>query len=155
MQTDDPAVLEMMRRAMVARIATLSRNGRPSVTPLYFVLLNGRICLGTVEWTLAARDVNADPRVSVLFMLDQNHHDHRTLRITGRAVVRTDPQIHRSYVIRVAFKYVLIPGGLRNQLAHLRLRPLVRRYHAQSAAKGRPCVIEVSPEQAELLDAIH
>jgi Pyridoxamine 5'-phosphate oxidase len=50
-----------MRRSMVARIATLSRNGRPSINPLYFVYLNGHIWLGTVDWTLAARNVNADP----------------------------------------------------------------------------------------------
>jgi len=39
MKADDPAVLDVMRRSMVARIATFSRNGRPSITPLYFVSL--------------------------------------------------------------------------------------------------------------------
>ena len=49
MKADDPAVLDIMRRSMVARIATLSRNGRPSINPLYFVYLNGHIWLGTAS----------------------------------------------------------------------------------------------------------
>lgn len=31
MNSDDPAVLDILRRCMVARIATLSRSGRPSI----------------------------------------------------------------------------------------------------------------------------
>ena len=57
---------------MVARIATLSLSGRPSVNPLYFVRRSGHIWLGTVDWTLAARNVMADPRVSVLFEVERN-----------------------------------------------------------------------------------
>ena len=67
MEVDDPVALDIVRRSMVARIATVSRGGRPSVIPLYFVPVDGRIWLGTVDWALAARNVNADPRVSVLF----------------------------------------------------------------------------------------
>src|SRR5512138_1085526 len=127
MNADDPALLDVLRHSMVARIATLSRNGRPSITPLYFVYVNGQIWLGTVDWTLAARDVKADPRVSVLFGLEQNPHDQRIVRITGRARVRTDRKAQRSYVRRVVFKYSLTPGQIRNSLAHIRLL-LLRRH---------------------------
>ncbi len=153
MRTDDPAVFDVLQRAMVARIATLSRNARPSITPLYFVYLNGRLWLGTDDWTLAAREAQADPRVTVLFNLEQDSHDHRTLRITGRARVRTDPEARRSYVRHVAFKYILTPGGILNYLAHLGQFLLMRRYHAQSAGKGQSCVIEITPERVEFLDA--
>jgi len=151
MNTDDPMVLDVIRRCMVARIATLSRNGRPSINPLYFVYLNGRIWLGTSDWTLAARNVKADPRVSVLFEVEQGSSDHRVVRIRGRASLREDRKAQRSYVFRVALKYVLTPGGIQNALAHIRQLPLRRNYAAQSAAKGNSCVIEVIPEQTELL----
>jgi general stress protein 26 len=153
MNSDDPAVLDILRRCMVARIATLSRNERPSINPLYFVFWNGRIWLGTSEWTLAARSVLADPRVSVLFEVEQDRSAHRVLRISGRASVRTDPQAQRSYNRRVARKYVLTPGGIRHYLAHLRQLKLQRIYHAQSAEKGQACVIEVTPVHVELLPA--
>ncbi len=152
MRVDDPAGLKVIRRAMVARLATLSRNGRPSITPIYFVYVHGHIWLGTSEWTLAAREVKADPRVSVLFNVERNPQDGRILRVTGQARVRTDPAVQRSYNLRVLFKYVLTPGGIRNYLAHLKQYPLMNQYHAQSAEKGLACVIDVTPEQAEFLN---
>ena len=152
MKTDDPAVLDVMRRCMVARIATLSHNGRPSINPLYFVYSNGHIWLGTVDWTLAARNVKADPRVSVLFEVEQDQSDRRVLRISGRASVRMDQKAQRSYNLRVVRKYILTLGGIRNELAHIRLFSLRSTYRAQGAEKGQPCVIEVIPEQAEFLN---
>jgi general stress protein 26 len=152
MNADDPAVLDVLRRSMVARIATLSRNGRPSINPLYFIYLSGHIWLGTVEWTLAARNVRADLRVSILFEVEQDRSPHRVLRISGRASLRTDQQAQRSYGLRVAQKYLLTPGGIRHYLAHMRQLKLQHNYHAQAAEKGQPCIIEVTPEHAEFLN---
>ena len=152
MRPDDPAALDVLRRSMVARIATLSRNGRPSINPLNFVYLNDHIWLGTVDWTLAARNVKADPRVSVLFEVEHDPCDPRVLRIRGRASLRTDQKVMRSYDLRAVRKYYLTPGGIRDTLIHRRLLMLRRHYHAQAAEKGQPCVIEVIPEQAEFLN---
>lgn len=152
MKIDAPAVLDILRRTMVARIATISRNGRPSINPLYFVVVNGHIWLGTVDWTLAARNVKADPRVSVLFEVERSKLDHRLLRVTGHASVRTEPEIKHAYNLRAARKYILTPGGIFHYLAHIQLLPLMNRYHAQSVEKGAACVIEVIPEQAEFLN---
>ena len=151
MNVDDPAVIAVIRRCMVARIATLSSTGRPSINPLYFVYLNGHVWLGTADWTLAARNVKADPRVSVLFAVERDRSDHRVLRISGRAGVNTERDVQRIYELRVACKYALTPGGIFNYLMHLRLLAPMHDYHAQSAAKGLACVIDVIPEQAEFL----
>ena len=151
MTADDPVVLDILRRSMVARIATLSRSGRPSVNPLYFIFLNGKIWLGTPEWTLAARNVKADPRVSVLFNVEQDPGDRRVLRISGQARVRTDTDAQRSYNPCVVRKYILTPGGIYNWLTHPRQLWLRRYYTAQSAQKGLAGVIEVTPELIELL----
>ncbi len=151
MTVDDPVVLEILRRSMVARIATLSHSGRPSVNPLYFIYLNGKIWLGTPEWTLAARNVKADPRVSVLFNVEHDPGDHRVLRIRGQARVRTDKEALRSYNPRVVRKYIFTAGGIYNWLTHPRQLWLRRYYTAQSAQKGLAAVIEVTPEQIELL----
>src|SRR5581483_11989911 len=83
MQADPSVVRDMLRHCMVARIATLSRAGRPSVTPLYFVVLDDHIWLGTVDWTLAARNVRSDQRASILFAVEQEPASHHVLRITG------------------------------------------------------------------------
>lgn len=152
MRADDPEVLAVIRRSMVARIATLSRTGRPSVNPLYFVRVGGDVWLGTADWTLAARNVRSDPRVTVLFEVEPGRGDPRVVRMHGRARVRTDPQIVRSYALRVARRYVLTPGGIRNMLGHAGKLGLRRRYYAQSRRKGRACVLEVAPDGADIID---
>ncbi|MCC6617264.1 MAG: pyridoxamine 5'-phosphate oxidase family protein [Anaerolineae bacterium] len=151
MTVDDPAVREMIRRAMVARIATLSGGGRPSITSLYFIPMNGHVWLGTADWTLAAREARADPRVSVLFQLEHNSGDRRILRISGQATVTTDEEIQKAYRWRVALKYILNPGGIANYATHWRQYRLMDQYHAQSAEKGKGCVIDVTPELAEYI----
>ncbi len=151
MNLDDPQVRVILRRAMVARIATLSRNGRPSANPLYFAAYDGKLCLGTADWTLAAHNVRADPRVSVLLNVEQDPGNRPVLRISGTAVVRTDARANRAYNLRVAFKYVLAPAAIWNTLTHLRAYLLRRFSRAQSRQKGVACVIEVTPERVELL----
>ncbi len=152
--TPEQAVIEdILRRSMVARIATLSRNGRPSVNPLYFIPLGGKILLGTADWTLAARNVKADPRVSLLFQVERESGARPLLRIWGHARVRTDAEALNPYKLRVVVKYILTPAGLYNWLSHLRQIWLRRYYTAQSIQKGQTCVIEVTPEGFELLDS--
>ncbi len=151
MNLEDPPVRDLLSRSMVARIATLSRTGRPSVNPLYFICIDRKIWLGTADWTLAARNVKADPRVSMLFNIERAPDDLRVIRITGSAWVRVDPQAVRTYSLKVVRKYILTPAGLLNWLTHLRQIWLRRYYTAQSRQKGRTCVIEVSPETIELL----
>jgi general stress protein 26 len=152
MNPDDFAVADVLRRARVARIATVSRNGRPHVNPLYFVLGNGKIYLGTVERTLAALNVKADPRVTILFNIEREPGDSRVLRIRGTAVVRTDPKLCRWYVIRDIRRYFMNRRGLWNVLTHARLIPAVHRF-ISSGEKGKECVIEVDPHEAEFLTA--
>jgi general stress protein 26 len=152
MNLDDPAVVDILRRAMVARVATVSRNGRPHVNPLYFVCGNGKIYLGTTDRTLAALNVKANPPVTILFNIEREPNDRRVLSIHGSAIVRTDARLSRWYIPRDVRKYFMSRRGLGNTLAHARLLPVVARFVA-SGEKGKACVIEVRPEEAELLAA--
>jgi len=115
--------------------------------------VEGRIYLGTSDRTLAALNVRANPRVTILFNVERDPADRRVLRIHGRATVRTDPGMCRSYVRRDVRKYFMSWRGFRNTLAHARLLPLVHRY-LSSGEKGVHCLIEVIPERAELLNVV-
>jgi hypothetical protein len=66
--------------------------------------------------------------------------------------VNVDRDVWRINERLTARKYVLTPGGLLHYLKNFRLLQPMHDYHAQSAAKGLPCVIDVVPEQAEFLD---
>ncbi len=151
MKADDPTVREILSRSMVVCVATLSHHGRPSIHPIYFTLNNGKIWIGTADWTIAARNVKANPQVSLLFNVEQAPEDRRVLRVTGKANIRTDPEIKHAYSLGVARKYIFTPKALSNWLTHLRQLWLRRYYTAQSREKGQMCVIEVTPTQYELL----
>jgi general stress protein 26 len=144
----DPDTRDFLERAMVARIATVSRTGRPHVNPLYFVVTAGRIHLGTSVPTLAARNVRAASEVQVLFEVERDPDDSRILRMDGTAVVQTDPELLDRYRRRVARKYILTPAGLWNMLVHPRQWIPLRRH----TRKGNGCVIDVTPTRLEFID---
>jgi general stress protein 26 len=154
MKPDDPVVVDILRRAMVARIATVSRTGRPHVNPLYFVCRDTKIYLGTTDRTLAALNVRADERVTILVEDESAPNDRGVLRIHGVARVRTDPQVCRSYRRRDLRKYIMTRRGFANSLAHVRLLPLVWRF-VTSGEKGVECVLEVRFTEAELLPPLN
>jgi general stress protein 26 len=148
MSPDDPAVADIVRRAMVARIATLSRNGRVHINPLYFIYKDRHIYLGTSDRTLAAWNVRANSRVTILFNVERKPEDSRVVRIRGHATLRTDRDLHQTYVRGVVKKYFMNWGGLWNTIAHAGLLRVMHRYHT-SGYKGEGCVLEVVPDDAE------
>ena len=152
MSPEDPEVVDILERAMVARIATRSRNGRPNINPLYFTRAGGHILLGTSDRTLAALNAKACPNVTILFEVERDPADERVLRVHGKAAVRTDDDLCRRYVRRVTSKYFVSFSGLAHTLAHAHLLNLMHRYHS-SGWKGQQCVIDVVPESVELLTA--
>lgn len=107
MNIDHPEVQMFFRQAMVARISTVSCSGRPSITPLYFNYVNGKIWLGTSTWTLAAREVSNDSHVCILLQYEKQKSDPRILRIMGTATIRTDDAALRLRDRKMALKYVL------------------------------------------------
>lgn len=147
MNVIDPLVSDILERSMVARIATVSRNGRPHVNPLYFVLVDGHIRLGTATYTLAAHNVEANAAVQILFEIESASQDRRILRIDGTAAVVTDPEVLAHYRRGVARKYIVTPGGLWNMVIHPRQWGPMRRHLSGGAA----CVLDVEPTRAELV----
>jgi hypothetical protein len=152
MTPDDPRVDDIARRAMIARISTMSRNGRPNMNPLWFVWRDGRVYLGTADWTLAARNVTATGRATVLLENERGGAARPMLRMSGRARVltrgRTGPKF---YWRKVALKYFLDVDGLRHMLGNIGKLRLFVTYERQGADRGRGCVIEVSPEHIEFV----
>ena len=143
----DAAVDDILARAMVARIATVSRNGRPHVNPLYFVVEHDHVHLGTATYTLAAHNVRANPQVQVLFEIESAPADPRLVRIDGVATVRTEPELLRGYRNRVARKYMATPAGLSNLVTHPRQWRPMRRHLRGGAA----CVLDVEATSVELI----
>lgn len=149
----DPAIQTVLERGMVARLATMSRSGRPHVSPNYFVLDGSRLWLGTTTGTLTARNVAANPTVRVLVENERDSEDERLVLIAGIATIRTDQGLLREYKRRDARKYFRTLQGLLMSIRHLRRLLLTSRYLSSSDASSRHCVIEIAPTVIEMLES--
>ena len=147
----DALVQHLLKRAMVARMATVSRSGRPHVNPNYFVVDDSRLWLGTTTGTLAARNVAVNPAVQLLFEIEEDPTDSRLMRITGTAAIRTEPDLLKEYKRRDVRKYFRSLRGLLMSLRHLHRVFLTSKYLSTSDPTNRHCVIEVKPTKIEIL----
>lgn len=146
MRPDDPEVRAVLRRSMIARLATRSPAGGPFVTPIWFVVVGERVVMATGEQSVSVRNLRVHPEAVLLFEADRGGEAASVLRLRGPAVVRPGfPSV--GALIRIGLKYYVAPGGLRCELANLSRQRLRRRYYGQS----QPAVIEVTPHSAELL----
>lgn len=146
MRTDDALVGHYLANSLVVRLATVSPRGAPSLTPIWFVVVDGRLVLATGAATLAARNAAADPRVTVLLDGEAAGPSELVLRLRGTAEVHRGAPPLRVFA-RVARKYYLSRGGLRTELANAGRWRLRLRYYAQSEAAW----IAITPTDAELV----
>ncbi|HWO70881.1 MAG TPA: pyridoxamine 5'-phosphate oxidase family protein [Actinomycetota bacterium] len=82
----DPRVEPFLRHARVARMATTGADGVPHVVPVCPVLDRGRIYVATGGGSRKVRNLEADPRVAIVF--DDYVEDWNALRqvmLRGRA----------------------------------------------------------------------
>lgn len=152
MTLTNPVVQHLLERAMVARLATMSRSGRPHVNPNYFVVEGSRLWLGTTTGTLAARNVAANPSVQLLLEDERDPSDLRLMRITGNATIRTEPDLLKQYKRRDARKYFGSVAALRMSLRHLHRLVLTSEYLSTADPASRHCVIEIASTRIEILE---
>ncbi len=153
MTVTEEVVRHQVERAMVARLATVSRSGRPHVNPNYFVLDGSRLWLGTMTGTLAVRNVAANPDVQLLVEIEQDPTDTRLVRITGNATVRTEPDVLRKYKRRFARKYFFSLRALLMSIRHVHRLYLTSKYLPTTDPTSRHCVVEVEATRFEILES--
>lgn len=68
---DDAEVAAFLAESHTGILATLRADGSPALMPLWFVMVDGRICLRTLETSAKAKHIRKDPRVS--FLVESGH----------------------------------------------------------------------------------
>jgi Pyridoxamine 5'-phosphate oxidase len=145
----DPTLRAFLAGSMVAHVTTVSRGGRPFLTPLWFAEdAAGTMYLATRLDTRAARNVAAHPDVCVLLMGERMAPAGGVLHLRGTATRHPGLPPWRM-LVRIAAKYYLGPRGLLSELANVgrwRLRAL---YYAQ--ARGGAGHLRIVPNRTHLL----
>ena len=146
MRPDDPLVRHYVTQSLVMRLATVSVGGAPSLTPIWFVVVDGRLISTTAATTVAARNMAAVPRVTVLLDGEKVGQSDYVLRLRGVA------EVHRGLppmgvLARFGLRYYLAPSGLRSEFVHANRWRLRTRYYSQSDAVW----LAIEPTTAELV----
>jgi F420H(2)-dependent biliverdin reductase len=146
MRPNDPLVGHYLASSLVMRLATASGPGNPSLTPIWFVTVDGQLVSSTAATTVAARNIAAEPRVTVLLDGEAAGRSELVMRLRGTAEVHPGlPPL--GVLVRFAAKYYLSRGGLRSELSHVNRWKLRARYYAQSEAVW----LTIEPTAAELV----
>jgi predicted pyridoxine 5'-phosphate oxidase superfamily flavin-nucleotide-binding protein len=144
----DPVVRAFLQRSMVALVATRSANGRPFMTPLWFVIDGGALFVTTGAESHTSRNVGHHPDMVLLFSGEGMGRPGRVLRVRATATVRRGLPPWR-VLLRIAAKYYASPRALLVELRNRRKWGLRSRYYAQ--AKGGAGHLRVVPTTAEFL----
>ena len=144
-----PEVGAFLRHSMVALVATRSANGRPFMTPLWFVADGGTLFVATGAESWTARNVSRHPEVALLFTGEALGRTARVLRVRGTATSQRGLPPWR-VLLRIAAKYYASARALRVELRSIRKWRLRSRYYGQT--KGGAGHLRIVLTTAEFLD---
>jgi len=127
--TDDE-VTEFLAARRKVHVATIGRDGSPHLMPMYFLLLDGAVTFWTYARSQKARNLERDPRLTVMAEDGEAYFDLRGVQIAGRAHLTSDPELVSAF------------GALLYQRYFGPLDENGRAYVARSAAKRVRVTVE-------------
>jgi PPOX class probable F420-dependent enzyme len=110
---DESEVSECLGSAHTGILATLRSGGAPAIVPLWFVVVDGSVCLRTLGSSAKAKHIQDDPRVSFLVESGQAWAELRAVVIYGVAELIDSPEFRSRIDDALAEKYAnfLMPGN--------------------------------------------
>lgn len=81
----DPKVEEFLKGLHFGKLATLMKDGRPQLTPIWYMVEDGRVFVNTTPERVKYRNVKRDPRVN--FLVDDGYP---YVSIWGKARIATE-----------------------------------------------------------------
>ena len=77
-----PSHVAFMSRPLLGKFASVSKDGSPHVTPVWFMYEDGKLIVTTPATTVKARNVAREPRVALLIDDGETY-----LMVRGRAII--------------------------------------------------------------------
>lgn len=96
------AVTKFLQKPTVGILATVSPEGRPQATPVWFLVEGGRILINTSQGRLKIRNMQANPRVA--FTVVDPDNPYRYVQIQGR-IARVDRERGARDIDRLSQRY--------------------------------------------------
>ena len=106
----------MLDAARTAILVTIGPDGVPDPTAMWFVVDNGHVVTRTYAKSQKVRNLERDPRVSVLIEDGETYDTLRGLQLTGRIALSRDVEEVLDVVEGLARKYQGVDGLDRDSL---------------------------------------
>lgn len=119
----------------VVSVATLGPDGWPHLVPLWYVVLDGELWASTYSKSQKVRNLERDPRATLLVEAGEDYRELRGVMLTARAEIYRDPETVLRVRERLFAKYER-PGPI-DDAARERLR----------AGSAKRVVIRFRPER--------
>lgn len=81
----DAEVSEYLAARRKLHVATINRDGTPHLMPMYFLLVDGAVTFWTYTSSQKIRNLERDPRITVMAEDGDAYFDLRGVQIAGRA----------------------------------------------------------------------
>ncbi|MFC9898196.1 pyridoxamine 5'-phosphate oxidase family protein [Nocardia sp. NPDC127579] len=88
----DTEITEFLQRSRVATLATLSAQGTPHLTAMWYAVLDGEIWFETKAKSQKAVNLRRDPRVTVMIEAGDTYDQLRGVSFEGTAEIVDDPE---------------------------------------------------------------
>ncbi len=98
-QMPDDEVAAMIERGRNLHVASIGRDGQPHLVPMWFVVDGGLITFTTYAKSQKVRNLQRDPRITVLLEEGTAYNEVRGVAIEGDAEVITDDPAHTARIL--------------------------------------------------------
>jgi len=94
----------IMQGTRTGKLATVRQDGRPHVTPIWFVLDDDTLVFTTWHESVKAANIQRDPRVSIC--IDEEHPPYAFVMIEGSVTINEDAEQRTYWARRIAARYM-------------------------------------------------
>jgi nitroimidazol reductase NimA-like FMN-containing flavoprotein (pyridoxamine 5'-phosphate oxidase superfamily) len=148
MSVSSSARRRVIDRSLTVKLATISKQGTPLLTPLWFGRDGDVIYVGTRRGSLHARHIAENPRVVMLFVDGGGQGEERYLRVRGTARVCDIEAMSLRRKARLAWRYFFRPAAIAHWVWNWRKLGVRKRYYRE---RTDPSIVEIVLEDAELV----
>lgn len=89
--TDEEVGAFLLEGPHKLQVATINRDGSPHLVAMYYAVVDGRIAFWTYTKSQKIRNLERDPRITVLVEDGLDYAELRGVQIAGTATLSTDP----------------------------------------------------------------
>ena len=97
----DEEIRKFIEEQKSLQVATLNRDGSPHLTTLWFAIVDDDIVFETFTKSQKIRNLERDPRITVLLEDGTDYVELRGVSISGRAELHKDPEVVHGYATQV------------------------------------------------------